>query len=98
MKHKVHCEFERLHKHFLLYGISHETAFWLEEIKSEHEIIENINRQLKLKSPSSSQTSTAEILVKVGLLVATLVGRFAEDTCTPFPRDRGATTGFTGIT
>jgi hypothetical protein len=52
----------------------------------------------KKLSPSSSQTSTAEILVKVGLLVATLVGRFAEDTCTPFPRDRGATTGFTGIT
>ena len=53
---------------------------------------------MSIKLPSSSQTSTAEILVKVGLLDPTLLGMVVEEICTPFPRDRGATTGFTGIT
>jgi len=97
VKHTIHCEFEKLHKHFLLYEISHETAFWLQEIENKFKIIEILTDN-KLILPSSSQTSTAEILVKVGLLVATLLGGFAEDICTPFPRDKGATTGLTGIT
>lgn len=84
--------------HFLLCEIFHETAFWLKDLKKMIIIDNKITQKIL---PSSSQTSIAEILVKVGLMVPILVGMPVEETgrlLAPFPKGTGLTTGLTGIT